>query len=177
MQEGLATLGISFYVNPRLVRGLDYYSHSVFEFTTDALGAQGTVLAGGRYDSLIATMGGPDTAGSGWAAGVERLHALVNEPVAAPRPVAIVPMGDAAEKEAAKLAHELRHAGFVIEIGYRGNAGKRMKRANKLNASVALVIGDDELNAGVVALKKLDSGEQEMVKRDAVIAALKSFQS
>lgn len=177
VQEGLAALGVNFEVNSQLVRGLDYYSHSVFEFTTDALGAQGTVLAGGRYDSLIATMGGPDTAGSGWAAGVERLHALVNQPVAVRRPVAIVPMGEAAEKEAAQLAAHLRHAGFVVEIGYRGNAGKRMKRANKLNACVALVLGDDELKAGVVALKKLDSGEQEMVQRSGLEAALAPFKS
>ena len=94
---GLDALGIDYQINPRLVRGLDYYTHTAFEFTTTELGAQGAVLAGGRYDGLVATMGGPDTPGIGWAAGVERLAMLLDETPAAPRPVAVVPIGEAAE--------------------------------------------------------------------------------
>ena len=103
MRDGLDALGIAYEVNPRLVRGLDYYTHTAFEFTTDELGAQGAVLAGGRYDGLVATMGGPDTPGIGWAAGIERLAMLRDATPAMPRPVAVVPIGEAAEREALRL--------------------------------------------------------------------------
>lgn len=179
VKEGLASLGIPFYLNPRLVRGLDYYSHTVFEFTTEALGAQNTVLAGGRYDALVSIMGGPDTPGSGWAAGVERLAALVEQQANAiaprRRPVALIPMGEAAEKQALVLAQRLREAGHYIELGHRGNAGKRMKRANKQNARAALMLGEDELQAGTVTLRDLDTGEQQSVAQSALAEALAVF--
>lgn len=174
VKEGLASLGISFYVNSRLVRGLDYYSHTVFEFTTEALGAQNTVLAGGRYDSLIATMGGPDTPGSGWAAGVERLAALVEHELPKLRPIAVIPVGEAAEKEALRLAHSLREAGHAVDLSYRGNVGKRMKRANKVGAHHAVMLGEDELKAGVVTLRDLDLGTQETVSSHALLDALEA---
>lgn len=177
VKEGLDSLGISFYVNPRLVRGLDYYSHTVYEFTTEALGAQNTVLAGGRYDNLIAIMGGPDTPGSGWAAGVERLTALAAVEGPAERPIALIPMGEQAEKAALLLAHDLRKAGYTIELAYRGNPSKRMKRANKLRAVAALVLGDDELAAGTVTLRELDTGEQKAVERKALAEALKPYRA
>lgn len=181
VKEGLASLDIPFYLNPRLVRGLDYYSHTVFEFTTEALGAQNTVLAGGRYDALIGIMGGPDTPGSGWAAGVERLAALIEQQAKATlgirRPIALIPMGEAAEKQALMLAQHLRHAGFYVEMGHRGNAGKRMKRANKQHAAAALMLGDEELAAGVVTLRNLDSGEQQQVAQDMLAAALEPFRN
>src|SRR5690606_18113817 len=104
-------LGIAYVLDPRLVRGLDYYTHTAFEFVTTHLGAQGTVLGGGRYDGLIRSMGGPDVPGVGWAAGVERLAALIEAPPPATRPIAIVPIGAAAERAAWQLAHELRRAG------------------------------------------------------------------
>jgi histidyl-tRNA synthetase len=160
LQDGLGTLGIPFTVNPKLVRGLDYYCHTAFEFTTDALGAQGTVLAGGRYDGLIAQMGGPQVAGTGWAAGVERLSLLVAGSVTAPRPIALVPIGAAAETAALKLAQQLRQAGFMIDLGYSGNLGKRMKRANKIDACAAVIIGDDELAKQCGTVRDMDSGEQ-----------------
>ena len=97
VQAGLDALGIAYRINPALVRGLDYYTHTAFEFTTTALGAQGAVLAGGRYDGLVATMGGPDTPGIGWAAGVERLAMLLAAAPAAPRPIAVVPIGEDAD--------------------------------------------------------------------------------
>lgn len=163
VRAGLDALGIAHTVNPRLVRGLDYYCHTAFEFTTDALGAQGTVLAGGRYDGLIGMMGGPETPGVGWAAGIERLAMLIGEPPAGPRPIAIVPIGSAAETAALTLAHGLRRAGCTVDLGYSGNLSKRMKRANKLNARYAVILGDDELQRGTATLRDLDSGEQEAI--------------
>ena len=163
VRAGLDALGIKHEVNPRLVRGLDYYCHTAFEFTTDALGAQGTVLAGGRYDGLIGTMGGPETPGVGWAAGIERLAMLVGEAPAAARPIAIVPIGEPAEAAALTLAHSLRRAGLTVDLGYSGNLSKRMKRANKLNARYAVILGEDELQRGTATLRDLDSGEQEAI--------------
>ena len=145
VRAGLDAVGISYVLNPRLVRGLDYYCHTAFEFTTTELGAQGTVMAGGRYDGLMKMMGGPATPGVGWAAGIERLSMLANEPEAKTRAAVIVPMGDAAENKAFSIATELRRAGLRIEMAYGGNMKKRMKHANKINAYAAIVLGDDEL--------------------------------
>ncbi|MGH6879526.1 histidine--tRNA ligase [Hypericibacter sp.] len=166
--RGLDALGIPYRVSPRLVRGLDYYCHTAFEFVTDTLGAQGTVMAGGRYDGLIETMGGPATPGVGWASGIERLAMMLAETPSARRPLAVVPVGDDAQAPALKLAHDLRKAGFAVELGYGGNMSKRLKRANRLNASVALLMGEDELKSGVVTLRDLDKGSQETVALDAL---------
>ena len=160
MCEGLAGLGIAFARNPRLVRGLDYYCHTAFEFTTEALGAQGAVLAGGRYDGLVETMGGPPTPGVGWAGGIERLAALVGEVGAPSRPIAIVPLGARAEAVALGLAQRLRHEGFAVELTYRGSLSKRMKRANQAGAAAAVILGDDEMARGTATIRDLDSGEQ-----------------
>ncbi len=132
-----------------------YYCHTAFEFVTTQLGAQGTVLGGGRYDGLMALLGGPDIPAVGWAAGIERLAMLLAEPPAETRPVAIIPVGEVAEMPALKLTQELRRAGFTVDLGYGGNAGKRMKRANKINARVALILGEDELARGAVMLRDL----------------------
>jgi histidyl-tRNA synthetase len=166
VREGLESIGIAYTLNPRLVRGLDYYCHTAFEFTTDRLGAQGAVMAGGRYDGLIETMGGPATPGVGWASGVERLAMLLAEAPAAPRPVVVVPVGEAAQATALKVMQDLRHAGHVVEMGYSGNLKKRLQRANKMNARAALLFGDEELAAGSATLRDLDSGEQELVSLD-----------
>ena len=104
MRDGLDLLGISYRLNPLLVRGLDYYTHTAFEFVTTNLGAQGTVLGGGRYDGLVELMGGPPMAGVGWAAGIERLALLIAEPPSPPRPVAVVPIGEAGEPTALTIA-------------------------------------------------------------------------
>jgi histidyl-tRNA synthetase len=173
VQDGLAAAGVPFEVDPALVRGLDYYTHTAFEFVTTHLGAQGTVLGGGRYDGLIAELGGPPTAGIGWAGGIERLVMLANEPRALPRPVAIAPLGPAAETKALGIARELRRHGITVEQEYRGNMKRRMQRANKLNARAAIIIGDDELARGVAQLKDLDSGEQREIALDQLAAALK----
>ena len=160
---GLDELGIAYALNPKLVRGLDYYCHTAFEFTTEALGAQGTVLAGGRYDGLVSAMGGAETPGVGWAAGIERLAMLIADAPGAQRPIAVVPVGGGAETAAFNLAQELRRDGFTVDIGYGGNLSRRMKRANKLRARLAVILGEDELRAGTVTVRDLDTGEQEEV--------------
>ena len=161
LTAALDALGVAFSVNPRLVRGLDYYCHTAFEFTTDALGAQGTVLAGGRYDGLIGQMGGPATAGIGWAAGVERLAMLLDDVPAARRPVAVVP--GSGGLDGLEMAERLRRAGFAVEYGFSGNMGKRMRRANKANALAAVIMGEAEASRGAVAVRDLETGEQEEV--------------
>ena len=161
--KGLDLLNIKYRVNNRLVRGLDYYSHTVFELTTDKLGAQGTVLAGGRYDGLVAQMGGGDVAGIGWACGVERLSMLLESDVELARPIAVIPVGDDMAETALKIAYDLRKAGFRVEHGYSGNIKKRMIKANKANACKAVIIGSDEFAGGNVTIKNLDSGEQKIV--------------
>ncbi|MDB5406025.1 MAG: hisS [Rhodospirillales bacterium] len=163
VKRGLDALGIAYRLNPRLVRGLDYYTHTAFEFVTRDLGAQGTVMGGGRYDGLVGLMGGPEMAGVGWAAGIERLAMLIEEPAVAERPVAIIPVGEAAEPVALRLAEDLRRAGLVVDQSYSGNLGKRMKRANKVAARFAVLLGEDELARGVASLRDLDSGAQEEV--------------
>ena len=157
----LATLGVPTRENPRIVRGLDYYSHTAFEFVTDRLGAQGTVMAGGRYDGLVEEMGGPATPSVGWAAGVERLSMLLAATPAAPRPVAVIPVSEAQEAAALALIRTLRAAGVVAEIAYKGNLKRRMERANKLSARAALILGETEVAGGVVQLRDLDAGTQE----------------
>ena len=160
--HGLDLLGIKYRVNNRLVRGLDYYSHTVFELTTDKLGAQGTVLAGGRYNGLVEQMGGGNVAGIGWACGVERLAMLLENDVELPRPVAVIPMGEDAEDK--EISNQLRRAGFRVEQSYSGNMKKRMAKAVKANAYKAVIIGSDELAKGEASVKNLDSGEQKNVK-------------
>jgi histidyl-tRNA synthetase len=158
--RGLTALGIAYRLNPRLVRGLDYYCHTAFEFVTEQLGAQGTVLGGGRYDGLMKLMGGPDVPGIGWAAGVERLALLIASPPVPPRPIAMIALGEACEGKAMTVAHELRRAGFTVDQAFSGNLSRRMKRANKIAARAALILGDDELARGSAAVRDLDTGEQ-----------------
>lgn len=134
MKAGLTEMGIPFVVNPRLVRGLDYYRHTVFEFITDSLGAQGTVLGGGRYDGLVEELGGPKTAGIGFGAGIDRLSLLLQETgkqPAEPRPIAVIPVGDDTLLPIMKIAHDLRQNGFIVDMAYSGNMGKRMKKPIK----------------------------------------------
>lgn len=161
--DGLDQLGIAYSRNPRLVRGLDYYTHTAFEFVTADLGAQGTVMGGGRYDGLVETMGGPPMPGVGWAAGIERLAMLIADPPPPPRPIAIIPIGDAGDQIAPLIAEDLRSTGYVVDLGYSGNLARRMRRANKLNASAAVMIGEDEIARGVATVRDLDSGAQTEV--------------
>jgi histidyl-tRNA synthetase len=174
--EGLDAIGIPHSVNPRLVRGLDYYCHTCFEIISDDLGAQGTVMGGGRYDGLIGIMGGPETPGVGWASGVERCMMLLKEEPKARRPIALVPIGEEAERKALILANKMRQAGLPADLGYSGNMGKRMKRANKVNARVAVILGENELAKNVAALRDLDSGEQREVPLETLIESLAQYQ-
>src|SRR5579863_2870033 len=163
VRDGLDRLGIEYRLNPRLVRGLDYYTHTVFEFVTTDLGAQGTVLAGGRYDGLVELMGGPPMAGIGWAAGIERLALLIDEPPPPMRPIALVPVGEQGEALALSIAETLREHGFSVDLGYSGNVSRRMRRATRVNARAAVLIGGGEAPRNVVTLRDLDTGEQSEV--------------
>lgn len=175
VREGLEKIGIGYRLNQRLVRGLDYYTHTVFEFVTTDLGAQGTVLAGGRYDGLVELMGGPAMAGVGWAAGIERLAMLIREPPGPSRPVAVVPIGEAAESRAVVIAERLRDAGFGVDLGYSGNLTRRLRRANRIGAYAAVLLGDDELARGVATLRNLDNGQQSEVSLSELPELLKVF--
>ncbi len=166
VQRHLAAFGVPFRINPRIVRGLDYYSHTAFEFVTERLGAQGTVMGGGRYNGLVEEMGGPPTPSVGWAAGVDRLALLIEAmglTPAAPRPVAVIPVGDAAEAPALALVQSLRRAGIPAEVAYKGNLKRRMERANRQSARAAVILGEEELAAGAAQLRDLDAGTQETV--------------
>lgn len=172
VRRGLDMLGVQYTVNQRLVRGLDYYTHTAFEFITTALGAQGTVLAGGRYDALVETMGGPKTPGIGWAAGIERLAMLLGDPALVRKAIALIPIGAAGEARALKLAHELRRCGVAVDLAANGNISKRMKRADKIGARLAVFLGDDELARGVAVLRDLLNGAQREVPLGDLIETL-----
>ncbi len=158
--DGLDRLGIAYRISPRLVRGLDYYTHTAFEFTTTALGAQGAVIAGGRYDGLMAELGGPPQPGVGWAGGIERLAMLLAAPPPAERPVTLVPIGPSGEAAAVALADRLRHAGLAVDLAFRGKPAARLRRADRIGAKAAIFLGEDELARGVVKLRDLDSGSE-----------------
>lgn len=179
--SGLTRLGIKFTQNSRLVRGLDYYNHTVFECLCEGLGAQATVLAGGRYNQLIGMMGGAETQGVGFASGIERvllaLEAMQAQLPAPPRPIAVIPVGETTENEAWKLTQRLREQGFVVEQAYKGNMGKRMKKAASQNAAAAIILGDDELKNGTATVKHMDSGEQTSVSLNDVAAYLARLNS
>jgi len=163
VRRHLDRFGVPYRENPRIVRGLDYYSHTAFEFVTDRLGAQGTVMAGGRYNGLVEEMGGPPTPAVGWAAGIERLSMLLPAAPPAPRPVAVIPVGEAQEGPALDMVQALRRAGVAAEIAYRGNLKRRMERANRIGARAAVILGEEEIAAGVALLRDLDAGTQERV--------------
>ena len=170
---GLDAAGIRWTRNPRLVRGLDYYRHTAFEFVTDRLGAQGTVIAGGRYDGLIEALGGPHTPAVGWAAGIERLGMMIGAPPPEAPSVAVVPLGERAESEAQRIVAGLRREGVAADMAYRGNMKKRLGRANTSGAKYALIIGDDELDRGEAKLKDLATGEQQSVSLDLLGEAIR----
>jgi len=167
----LAEAGVEYVINPRLVRGLDYYTRTVFEWTTDRLGAQGAVCSGGRYDGLVEQLGGRPTPAIGWAMGQERLVELIAVDGLAPEsPVPhayLVPLGIAAERCAQALAEELRDTlpGLRLSLHCGGGSMKaRMKRADRSGAQQVLILGDEELNSGTIVVKPLRTDrEQETV--------------
>ena len=170
--EGLDAAEVEWERAPRLVRGLDYYRHTAFEFVTDRLGAQGTVIAGGRYDGLIEALGGPHTPAVGWAAGIERLAMMIDMPEAEKPRVIVVPLGPRAELQGQAIVAGLRREGVAADMAYRGNMKKRLSRANEAGAAFALIIGDDELDRGEAQLKDLGTGEQRGVSLELLAQAL-----
>ncbi|QIL01408.1 histidine--tRNA ligase [Sphingomonas sinipercae] len=170
--SGLDAAGVAWERAPRLVRGIDYYRHTAFEFITDRLGSQGTVLAGGRYDGLVETLGGPRTPAVGWAAGIERLAMMIDAPAPEAPIVVIVPLGERAEAEAMRILTGLRREGIAADMAYRGNMKKRMSKASASGAAYALIIGDDELDRGEAQLKTMATGAQEPVSLDLLSEAI-----
>jgi len=172
----LRSAGIEYHVEPHLVRGLDYYTRTVFEWTTDALGAQSTVCAGGRYDGLVGQLGGVDTPGIGWAMGQERIVMLLQKQNLAPqRPtpqIYLVLVGERTEIEGFKLAEQLRDAwpGLALQVNLGGGSFKaQFRRADKSGAEFALVLGDDEAQRGVVTVKALrQESAQEQCPMDRI---------
>ncbi len=171
--KGLDAAGVPWTRNSRLVRGLDYYRHTAFEFVTDRLGAQGTVLAGGRYDGLIGALGGPETPGVGWAAGVERLAMLLEGPAVPTIDAVVVPLGEAAAERAQGVLADLRRAGVAADMTFKGNMKKRLAKADAQGARFAVILGDDELAKGVAAVKNLGAGTQHEIALDALAEALR----
>lgn len=169
----LTQLNIPFVVNEKLVRGLDYYCHTVFEFTTTLLGAQSAVLSGGRYDGLIETLGGPKTPGVGWAAGVDRLADLVNAALLPQKPtcVCILPADEKGEELCSVIAQTVREQNQTVEILTSGNFGKKMKRADKLQASHVIILGENELKENKLVIKDMKTSEQ----KEVLLPALKDF--
>ena len=168
VQSGLAALAIPFQLNPRLVRGLDYYCHTAFELTSTQLGAQATVCGGGRYDGLVELLGGPPTPSIGWALGMERLVLLLQQSDAPGKAqlhpdVYVVNRGEHAEDAALVIARGLRQLGLSVELDAGGSAfGKQFKRADRSGAAWALVLGDEEVQQGSLRLKPLrDSSAEE----------------
>jgi histidyl-tRNA synthetase len=173
LKEHLTLFRVPFVENPRIVRGLDYYGHTAFEFVTTRLGSQGTVMAGGRYDGLVQEMGGPATPAVGWAAGIERLAMLMDVSPPAQASVAVIPVGDAAEAMAIELLQALRKNGIRAEIAYRGNLKRRMERANKVGARAAVILGSDDIASGHAQVKDLATGAQEAVPFSFIPSRLK----
>ena len=172
LREHLTTLDIAYVENPNIVRGLDYYSHTAFEFVTEALGAQGTVLAGGRYDGLVAEVGGPPTPAIGWAAGIERLSLLLDQPPSTPETITVIPLDDASEPDAIRTLAQIRATGLRAEMSYRGNARKRLERANRSGAAAAILLAE-----GKVSIKNLTNGEQTEVAPEDLARHLVAIQA
>ena len=175
LRAGLEAAGVAYRVNPRLVRGLDYYSRTVFEWVTDRLGAQGTVCAGGRYDGLVEQAGGPPTPAVGFAAGIERLADLLPdtpERWAAPLDCYVVPFLREADNSAMGLAEALRGRGLAALLHCGGGSPKSaLRKADRSGARVALLLGEDELAAGTVSIKYLrEDRPQQTVTQDALLA-------
>ena len=165
VQQHLTNIGIDFTINPRLVRGLDYYTHTAFEIQSSDLGAQATVCGGGRYDGLVSQLGGPDTPAIGFGMGIERLIILLEQmarySTTPELDVYLISRGEKAEFQSAQLANQLRQAGYSVEVDLSGSAfGKQFKRADRSGAVVGLILGDAEADAQKVQLKWLASGEQ-----------------
>jgi histidyl-tRNA synthetase len=178
VQKILTAVGVPFTLNNRLVRGLDYYTRTAFEFTHGALGAQNAILGGGRYDGLSESLGGPPAPGIGFAIGEDRLVMTLQETagaVASVTDVYIAPLGAGMNVPAAILARELRQQGIVVTIGDESfRLKKSLETASKTGARFALIVGENEVSSGQFALKNLATGEQVSLARDQIVSFLKS---
>ena len=179
VQRHLNAMGIAFTINPRMVRGLDYYTGTTFEFVHDLLGAQSGIGGGGRYDGLMGEIGGQDITGIGFGLGLDRaLLAVEAEGVVIPETFVsdlfIIPIGEAAKSSALKYAAELRANGFKVELAFGDRALKTsMKIADKSGSRYSLVIGDEEITSGLVEVKEMSSGTATSVRLDSLASALK----
>ncbi|EOD00653.1 histidine--tRNA ligase [Caldisalinibacter kiritimatiensis] len=180
VKEYLNELGIDFVVDPKIVRGLDYYTKTAFEFISKEIGAKSTVCGGGRYDGLIEEIGGPKTPAVGFGMGIERLLlTLENNGIEIEEPtgpdVFVVTIGERAEKEAFKLLYKLRNNNISADKDYLDRSIKaQFKYSNKINATYTIVIGDDEIEKDVVTLKNMKTGEQEEIKLSNIVEILKN---
>ncbi len=181
-KEALDLIGLEYTVDPRIVRGLDYYTKTAFEIVTNTIGAQGTVCGGGRYDGLIEEVGGPSTPGVGFGMGIERLLLVLEKagieiPMPPSMELFIAGLGEAGSKEAIKLVHQLRSNGIKCDKDYMGRSLKaQMKYANKMNAKYTTVIGEDEINNNKIKLKNMETGNDEEVQLDQLIQVMKNKQ-
>jgi histidyl-tRNA synthetase len=171
---GLQNLNIPYKINSKLVRGLDYYCHTVFEFTTTELGAQSAILSGGRYDGLTEMLGGPKTAGVGWASGVDRLADLCGTNIHPETsvPISIIALGDKALAEAVKISSHLRNNGKYCEVFLTGNFKKKLEKANKLNTEHAILIFEQENGSFEYKHKNFKSGEEKILELSEIIKAI-----
>jgi histidyl-tRNA synthetase len=178
VQEILKAVGIPFRLNDRLVRGLDYYTRTAFEFTHGALGAQNAILGGGRYDGLSESLGGPPAPGIGFAIGEDRLVMSLEKSAdeVAPKPdVYIAPFGSGMNREGARLARELRRHGLIVELGDESfRLKKSLETASKMGTRYALIVGENEINSNLFALKNLETGLQVSVPRSELLSKIQS---
>ncbi len=181
VQEILTAVGVPFTINDRLVRGLDYYTRTAFEFTHGALGAQNAILGGGRYDGLSEALGGPPAPGIGFAIGEDRLVMSLNrsagEVISKPD-VYVAPLGSGMNREAARLARELRRQNIIVELGDETfRLKKSFEAATKVGARFILIVGENEVKAGAFALKHLERGDQVSVPRNELAQRIQSCRS
>ena len=173
--DGLTNLNISYQINNKLVRGLDYYNNTTFEFVTDKLGSQSAVIAGGRYDNLMKQMGGPDIPGIGWAAGLERLALLSIFKAIRKKTISIIPVGNENNILCIKLAQELRNKYICTDIRYSGNLQKRLKQANKLSSDYAIIIGEEEIKNNNAIIRNLETGVQEYIELNNLVKHIENI--
>ena len=173
--KSLEALQIPFSIDQKLVRGLDYYSHTTFEFKTGSLGAQDTILAGGRYDGLSKMISNFNIPGVGWAAGIERISLMIQRKYSFAPDVILIAHSDKINLKILKLYDQLLENNIKTEMLYSGSLNKKLKRANKVSAKFAIIVGENELKNKLVMLKNLESGEQELIKFDTLIKKLKKI--
>lgn len=170
LREILKVMQVNYVLNPRLVRGLDYYCHTAFECTTDRIGAQSSILGGGRYDGLSKIMGGPDISACGFAAGLERLLLVSSIQGETNRPIILMPIGDNNINPAIKIMNRLRSENKIALTEYKGKVTKRMNNANKAEASHVIFVGDEEVAQQKYKVKDMDSGNESLYSLEEIIS-------